>query len=303
MIKKLRQKLWSLIVYLGIANCFSDKVFVRLLYFFRLGRHLDLESPVDFNEKLQWLKIYYHNPLMCVCADKYEVRRFVAERIGEKCLNHCLGVYDKVEDIPFDELPNRFVLKATHGSGWNIVCSDKSNLLVDKITGKLRKWLKSDFSRIGREWQYGGMPHRIICESFLSDPDQPVLRDYKVFTFGGVPKCIWVDYHKKDLKGNVRRYRNFYDINWNFMNGCGSLFPNGEGRDIDKPQCLEEMLSAAESLGKDFPHCRVDFYVLDGGARLVFGEMTFTCGNGVNEFFPLSFDRQLGEYIVLPRKD
>ena len=302
MMKKIRQKIWSILYRLGLTGILSDEKFAKALYWFRLGRRLDLEHPSDFNEKIQWMKLNYHNPLLVRCADKYEVRSFVKDRVGEKYLNKCIGVYKKVEEIPYEELPRSFVLKATHGSGWNIVCADKNKLDWATAKSKMRKWLKLDFSRVGREWQYSQMQHRIICEEFLSDGNQTILRDYKVFTFGGVVKYIWVDYYKKNENGKLLRYRNFYDTKWRYIPGCGSLFPNGKDEDIERPECLREMIDVAERLGGDFPHCRVDFYVLEDGRKLVFGEMTFTCGNGVNEFFPQSFAKELGDCFELPSR-
>ena len=298
--KLIRQKIWSILYRLGLTEILSDEMFAKASYWFRLGRRLNLCHPSDFNEKIQWMKLNYHNPLLARCADKYEVRGFVKERVGERYLNNCIGVYEKVEDIPYADLPRSFVLKATHGSGWNIVCTDKGKLDWVAAQSKMRKWLRLDFSRVGREWQYSQMPHRVICEEFLFDENQKVLRDYKVFTFGGVAKYIWVDYYKENGRGKLMRYRNFYDINWKFISGCGSLFPNGNGDDVDRPVCLTEMVTPAERLGRDFPHCRVDFYVLDKGRKLVFGEMTFTCGNGVNEFFPWTFAEELGKCFELP---
>lgn len=310
------KNLWSLCRILGFTDFLSDEHFVQFQYGAMLGKKLNLTSPVDFNEKLQWLKLHYRNPLMVRCADKWAVREYVKERIGEKYLAECIGVYDDADMIPFDGLPGEFVLKATHGSGWNIVCPDKSKIDWGLAKKKMRKWLKSDFSKNGREWQYQKIRPRIICEKFLVDPETPVLRDYKLFTFRGETKYIWVDftehaenrdhadveqevgYSKPKTADGMLRYRNIYDADWNFMPGRGSLHPCKDTGSVRKPGCLDEMIDVARRLASGFPQCRVDLYVL-GGTRIVFGELTFTGGNGCNAFYPQAFNDELGSYIDL----
>ena len=311
---KIAQKTWSLARLAGLTKLLSDEAFCRLQYRAMTGKRLRLDPPVDFNEKLQWLKLHYRNPLMVTCADKWAVREFIKERIGEKYLAECIGVYDDVEKIPFELLPQQFVLKATHGSGWNIICPDKAKIDWNLAKKKMRKWLKSDFSKNGREWQYHEIKPQIICEKFLIDPKTPVLRDYKLFTFKGETKYIWVDfteqvtqhenleiaqevgYSKPKIVDGMVRYRNIYDANWNFMPGRGSLHPCKATDAVKKPECLDEMIDVAKKLACDFPQCRVDLYVL-GGKRIVFGELTFTGGNGCNAFYPQSFNDELGSYI------
>lgn len=314
----LMRRIWSIARVLGFTCFLSDEIFSRLQYRAMTGKKLRFSPPIDFNEKLQWLKLHYRNPLMVTCADKWAVREYVKERIGEKYLSECIGVYDNVEKIPFAELPSQFVLKATHGSGWNIICPDKSKVDWRLAKKKMRKWLKSDFSRNGREWQYHEIKPQIICEKFLIDPEAPVLRDYKLFTFRGETRYIWVDftekidgskvdnvkqevgYSKPKIVNGLARYRNIYDSKWNFMPGRGSLHPCKKTDAIRKPECLEEMIEVARKLASDFPQCRVDLYVL-GGRQIIFGELTFTGGNGCNAFYPQSFNDELGSYIDLSR--
>lgn len=313
---KIAQKTWSLARLAGLTKLLSDEAFCRLQYRAMTGKRLRLDPPVDFNEKLQWLKLHYRNPLMVICADKWAVRDFVKDRIGEKYLAECIGVYDDVEKIPFEALPEKFVLKATHGSGWNIICPDKTKIDWGLAKKKMRKWLKCDFSKNGREWQYHEIKPQIICEKFLVDPETPILRDYKLFTFKGETKYIWVDftesavggqdasieqevgYSNPKIAGGCVRYRNIYDVRWNFMEGRGSLYPCKDTTSIKRPECLDEMIDVARKLASDFPQCRVDLYVL-GGNRIVFGELTFTGGNGCNAFYPQSFNDELGSYIDL----
>ena len=311
---------WTVFRELGITSLFSDELFANIQYGAMTGKRLRLNPPIDFNEKLQWLKLHYRNPQMVTCADKWAVREFVKERIGDKYLAECIGVYNDAEKIPFEALPQQFVLKATHGSGWNIICPDKARIDWDLAKKKMCKWLKSDFSKNGREWQYHEIKPQIVCEKFLVDPETPMLRDYKLFTFKGETKYIWVDftepvdggsnvgvsqdvgYSKPKIVNGLARYRNFYDSSWNFMPGRGSLHPCKETMSVKKPECLGEMLEVAKKLASDFPQCRVDLYVI-GGKRIVFGELTFTSGNGCNAFYPQSFNDELGSYIDLDSID
>ena len=303
MIAKLRKIIWSLMYRVGLTGLLSDETFVKMLFWFRLGRWLNLEHPVGFNEKIQWMKLYYRNPLMVQCADKFAVRQYVEQKVGSQYLVPCIGVYDSAEQIDWERLPAQFVIKATHGSGWNLICKDKCRLDIVKAKHTISKWLKKDFSKVGREWQYSMIKPRIVIEEFLRDEKDEKfnLKDYKVFTFAGICKYIWVDYYKEDSAGHILHLRNIYDTNWNWLPSTGSLFPCGEGCDVDRPKCLDELLSVAAELGKDFPHCRVDLYIL-GDSKIFFGELTFTCGNGVNEFFPSSFGERLGSFIELPKK-
>lgn len=293
MIRYIRQHIWLLATVLHLTDVLSDRMFARCLHYFRLGRVMRESPPVDFNEKLQWLKIHYRHPLMPICADKYGVREYVKDKIGEQYLNKCIGVYDSVDEIAYESLPKRFVLKCTHGSSWNIVCLDKDRLDWGRCRKKLRRWMKIDFSRYGREWQYHEIKPRIMCEEFLEDLSGAGLRDFKLFTFKGETKYIWVDYY---IDG--RHFRNVYSADWTFQPKKGSRLPNGRGEDVMRPECLSEMLLLGKKLASQFPQCRVDFYVLNG-TRIVFGELTFTSAGGCNEFYPESFNDELGGYIDL----
>lgn len=285
---------WMALFRLRITNLMSDRLFTELLYLSHMGRKLDLRNPVDFNQKEQWLKLYYHNPLYVTCADKFLVREYVARKIGINYLNDCLGVYENVEDINVAALPRQFVLKATHGSGWNLICADKSRIDWRKARRTMQKWLKSNFYGVGREWQYREIHPRIICEAFLKDSDGAPLRDYKLFTFRGVTKYIAVEFSHEG-----RDWINFYDSDWKFQSGKYSCPQNNRNIEIQKPECFDEMKRIAHILASDFPMCRVDFYVI-GGCRIVFGELTFTPGKGCNVFAPQSFCDELGGFIELP---
>lgn len=310
------RKLWSICRIVGLTRLLSDEAFVRIQYRAMTGKRLFLNPPGDFNEKIQWLKLHYRNPLMVTCADKWAVREFVRQRIGEKYLAECIGVYDDVQKIPFESLPSQFVLKATHGSGWNIICPDKSKIDWQLAKKRMIKWLKSDYARNGREWQYEEIKPQMLCEAFLSDSDGSALKDYKLLTFRGETKYIWVDYTEKDnikqehsfvqeigyakpkvSKGEVR-CRNIYDRQWNLVDNACTLPTSKNPTAVKKPQCLDEMLDVAYKLARDFPQCRVDLYVIDD-KRIVFGELTFSSDNGCSKNYTQWFNDELGSYVDL----
>jgi hypothetical protein len=309
--------LWSMLRRSGVTRLLSDHCFVKLQYRLLMGRELNLRQPRDYNEKLQWLKLNYRNPLLAQCADKYQVREFVGRRVGKRYLNEMLGLYAHAGEVDFERLPEAFVLKATHGSGWNILCPDKRRLNERLARATMKRWLSSDFSRNGREWQYRGLPRRIICEKFLRDKTSASLKDYKIFAFDGTCKYIWVDgerpvaaasppvtappvsYGKPQAAPGCERYRNIYDVEWRFQPEKRILRPNSAQDVLAPPPCLGEMLDVAAALSRGFPQCRVDLYALDG-RRVVFGELTFTCGNGCNDFQPPEFALEMGGYIRLP---
>lgn len=302
----------------GLTALFTDEFFTRIQYRCMTGKHLRLNPPVDFNEKIQWLKLNYRNPLIVQCADKYAVREFVGERIGERYLVKCIGIYDHANEINFEALPDKFVMKATHASGWNIICPNKMLLDQNLALRKIRKWLRSDYSQNGREWQYRSIKPRMICEEFLSDSNGAVIKDYKLLTFHGETKYIWVDhvesveggessvntlqetgYSKPKMTSKQIRYRDFYDTNWNLKQGVSNSAETAMSTAVSKPECLDEMLDVAYKLTHDFPQCRVDLYVIDG-KRIVFGELTFSSDNGCSSNYVQSFNDELGSYIELP---
>ncbi|MBQ6052027.1 MAG: glycosyl transferase [Clostridia bacterium] len=251
---------------------------------------MDWKNPKTFNQKLQWMKLYDKNPLYSLCADKIAVRSFVAAAIGEQYLVPCLGVYDRAEDIDYNALPERFVLKCNHGAKLNIICKDKSKLDIPAANAALNKWLKIRFWHQKREYHYKAIKPRIICEQYMEDENSDTLNDYKIFTFAGKPYMIQVDL---DRFGEHRR--NIYDTNWNLLD-VEISFPKGE--DIPKPSILDRMLDCAKKLAEGFAEVRVDFYVVNG--KLFFGEMTFFSGAGFSKYDPPSFERQLGDLLILP---
>ena len=269
----------------------DDFTYIEQQYRSRIGKALHLDPPILYNEKVQYRKLYDRDPRMKKLSDKAEVREYVKERIGEKFLAKLYGIYDTVEEIPFEQFPNRFVIKLTNGSGFNCICREKTPQEIRRIKKRFRQWLKLDFYMLGREWAYKDVKNRIICEEYLEDVGGNGLNDYKVFCFGGEPKLIQVDF---DRFSNHRR--NLYTPEWKFINERVA-YENDPDANLPKPPNLSEMLECARKLSEGFAHVRVDFYDIDG--RIVFGEMTFYHGAGYLRFEHEAFEKKLGDYWEL----
>lgn len=260
----------------------------------RLGRELNLKNPIKYNDKLQWLKLYWKDELATVCADKYQVRKFVEKKIGKEYLNELICVYNSVNEISLSELPDRFVLKATHGSGYNLICKQKDLVNWEEYLYKMRLWLEADFYWAKRENVYKNIKPRILCEKFLVQNDGDELRDYRFFCFDGEPKFITVDFSITDKK-NTRR--NLYDLEWNLMDAEIS-YPKETTIQVKKPEKLEEMIELSKQLSSGFPHARVDFYYIDN--KIIFGEITFFHQSGMGKIIPEEFEVEMGNWLALP---
>ncbi len=267
---------------------------VSQVYKERMGYELNLEAPQTYNEKLQWMKLFYHNPLYTTLVDKYSVKQYVEERIGKEYLIPTIGVWDRFDDIDFEKLPQQFVLKCTHDSGGLVICKDKSKLDVQKARETITKCLKHNFYYSGFEWPYKNVKPRIIAEKYMVDESGTELKDYKFFCFDGVPKFVQMDYDR--FCGHKR---NMYDINWNRL-PFSLEFPTDLEREFAKPKGLDMMIDIATRLSKGFPHVRVDLYNVD--VRVYFGEMTFFHGSGFEHFDPEEWDLKFGKEIKLPSK-
>lgn len=281
--KQVRMKL---LMFFG--KIIPDKLYITIQYRMRLGKKMNWSHPVLFNEKIQYSKLYYHDERLKKLVDKYEVRDYVSNTIGEKYLTLLYGVYNKIEDVPFELLPEKFVMKLTNGSSYNYICPQKSDKTKDELLFRFKKWISIDFFVLGREWAYKDVPNRIICEEYLETDEEYGLNDYKIFCFNGVPKIIQVDFSRF-----VNHRRNLYTPNWEFINEKVE-YENDPNANIPKPQKLDEMLDCAKKLSKGFPQVRVDFYEI--GERLIFGEMTFYHGAGYLKFNNPSFEKQMGDY-------
>lgn len=274
----------------------TDEYLIKKKFKHRLGREVNLKSPATFADKQQWLKLNWYDPLATKCADKYEVREIIKEKIGEEYLNELIGVYESVDEIDIDKLPGKFVLKGTHGSGFNIICKDKSKMNWDEEFKKMRRWLRTNYYLQNREWVYKDQKPRIICEKFLAEDDGVKnLTDYKFFCFNGRPVYCQVIRGR----GEVETI-DFYDLDWNHMpfNGLRK-FPMSNC-EFNKPKEYEKMIELATKLAEGFPFVRVDFYYVK--EKIIFGELTFFPLSGIGEFTPDEWNYKIGQLIDLPVK-
>ena len=270
----------------------NDAQKLQAWYLKLTGKYLNLDNPRTFNEKIQWLKLYDSTPIKTRLADKYLVRDWVKEKIGEQYLIPLIGVYDKFDDIDFNKLPNQFVIKCNHGSGWNIIVKDKSQLNLAEAKEKIDKWMATDYStRWGFELHYRNIVPKIIIEKYIEEM-AAALYDYRFFCSYGDVKQIWLDVYS----GTPNHKRKIYDRNWNELN-ITVKWPRLE-TPVEKPQKLADMIHFAEILSKEFSLVRVDFYLIND--HIYFGEMTFTSMSGIGLFNPEKEDLKLGNMIKLP---
>lgn len=299
-----QDKLYEKNQYLALIFLYLTKIKNNLLFFNsvlclksrfrkRLNRELNLTNPEYYNDKLQRMKLKTNSLMASLCVDKYECRNFVASVIGEEYLNQLYGVYDRAEDIRFEDLPESFVLKCTHGSGMNIICKNKSIINISKEKNKLWCWLRLRYHMFNKENIYKRVKPRVECEKFLSQEDGEELRDYRFFCFNGSVEFIAVDFNIVNKKITKR---NLYDLQWNLMDEEIS-YPKNKKVNLIKPDNLDKMIILAEKLAKYFEHVRVDFYNVN--SRIIFGEMTFYHQSGCGVFRPLSFEKKLGSLISI----
>ena len=283
----------------GFHWMFSDRTFLKHLYRYSTKNRLNLKNPTSFNEKLQWLKLYNRKPEYTAMVDKYEVKRYVADKIGEEYIIPTLGVWDKFDDIDFDALPDQFVLKCTHDSGGLVICRDKTKLDKDAARRKIEASLKVNYYWRNREWPYKNVKPRIIAEQYMEDDHETAgLTDYKFFCFNQEAKILYVS---RGLENHRTAQISFYDLNGNEM-----PFKRSDYRSISEqkqfPNNFAEMLAKANQLAKEIacPFVRVDFYSI--GEQVKFSEITFFPCSGMMPFDPEEWDATLGSWIELPTK-
>ena len=274
-----------------------DEMFIRLNYLRRMKRLPDLKNPTTYNEKLQWLKLHDRQPLYTQLVDKYAVRRFVAERIGGEYLIPLVGgPWDSFDEIDFDALPEKFVLKCTHDSGGLVICRDKRALDREKARRRIAQSLQQNFYYHNREWPYKDVRPRIIAEAYMEDASTSELRDYKFFCFGGEPKMLFVA-SDRQTAGEETKF-DFFDMDYNHLD-LRNGHPNA-AVPPEKPAQFGLMRELAQKLSQGIPHVRVDLYEVNG--RVYFGEMTFYHWSGMVPFDPPEWDERLGSWIRLPEK-
>ena len=278
---------------LRIDGLIPDKWYLQLLYRRVFDKKLDLRNPKGYNEKLFWMKLYDHRPEYTTMVDKFAVKKYVADIIGEEYIIPTLGVWDKPEDIDWDKLPDQFVLKCTHDSGGLVICREKEKLDLQSAMNKLRKSLKTNYYKAGREWPYKNVPRRIIAEKYMEDKSVGELPDYKFFCFDGEVKALFIGTERGT--GDVKF--DYYDADFNHLD-LMQLHPMS-GKDLPKPQHFEKMKELASMLSKGLPQVRVDFYNINGD--IYFGEMTFFHHGAVIPFHPEIWDYTFGSWIKLPQ--
>ena len=270
--------------------------FLEEWYFNKTGKILDLENPKTFTEKMQWLKLYDSTSIKTKLSDKYLVRDWIKEKIGEEYLIPLLGVYDNFDEIKFDNLPDKFVIKANHGAGMNIVVDNKDELDKELVKNKINTWLNINYAfKFGLELHYSDIKPKILIEKHMGDENND-LKDYKIMCFDGKPEIAWVDQGRY-----VDHKRNVYDLEYNLLpvkiNRLNNDFHNFKD---EKPKTWDKMIELAKILSKGFYHVRVDFYNVDN--KIYFGEMTFTSTSGISVIIPEEFNKKLGNLIKLPIK-
>lgn len=283
---------------LGFFKNMPDDEFLKKAYKIVIGQELDLDNPKTFNEKLQWLKLNNRKPEYTMMVDKYKVREYIKEQLGEDYLIPLLGVWEDPDEIDFDSLPNQFVLKCNHNSGLGMyICKDKSKLDVKKVKKELKKGLKQDYYLQFREWPYKNVSRKIICEKYMTDETAMYLKeedrelaDYKFFCFNGVPKIMYISH---DNAANATT--DFFDMDFKRLN-IRMKDPNSDVVP-SKPAKFDELKLIAEKLSKGIPFVRVDMYVING--QIYFGELTFFHNAGFTKIYPEEWEKKLGDWINL----
>lgn len=281
-----------------------DKWMLKLQYRIKTGRKLNLKKPKRYSEKLQWYKLFYRNPLMPKCVDKGDARDYVKECGLEHILNKCYGVFDRAEDIDFDALPDKFVVKSTLGGGGNsvVIVKDKSALDISALKERMNRWVEKNahVKDAGREWSYySGRTHgRILIEEYIeADNKETGLVDFKFFCFNGKAEYM---YTVSDVELGKDAAYGIYDADFNRL-----PYRRADERpletDIAKPSNFEELKATAEKISAAFPHARIDMY--DQNGRIIFGEITFFPSSGYMDFQPEEFDYIMGEKFVLPERN
>lgn len=270
-----------------------DRVYLEIMFRLLVGYKLDLRNPQTYNQKLQWLKLYDHRPEYTTMVDKYAVKEYVARKIGDNFVVPTLGVWDNPENIEWDKLPEKFVLKTTHGGGNTgvVICKDKSTFDKEKAVAKLRESLKQDIYRTLREWPYKNVPRRILAEKYI-EAENNDLPDYKFFCFDGEVKALFIGTERSS--GDVKF--DYFDADFNHLD-LVQEHPMS-GKIFNKPSNFEEMKRIASKLSKRIPQVRVDLYNVNG--KIYFGELTFFHHGGVTPFHPIEWDYTFGDWIKLP---
>lgn len=278
-----------------LSQLLPDKLYLTLRYRARLGSWPNLKDPKTYNEKIQWLKLHDRKPEYTKMVDKYEAKKYIAEKVGGQYVIPTYGIWVNFDDIDFDSLPNRFVLKCTHNSGDVIVCLDKDKLDLDAARERINRNLKENYYWHSREWPYKNVKPRIIAEKYLYDTEYPddSIMDYKFLCFNGEPRLLYYAEENTDDP-----YSDIYDMNFQKLD---LQFPEPNSPvTAEIPDKFEEMKEISRKLSQGFAHLRVDFYYVEG--RLYIGELTFYHCAGLLRITPEHWNQTLGDWIELPEQ-
>jgi hypothetical protein len=298
-IKKIKKNPRMILAYInatGVMNYFSDDTIIRMLWWVKTGEKLNINSPRTFNEKIQWLKLNNHDPHLHQYVDKYAVRDYVKNILGEDCLIPLIGVWDNPNEINFNELPSKFVLKCNHNAAIGLcICRNKDELDKNYVVKGLKRGLKNSFYYSSREWAYKDVPRKVICEKYMENKNGEELRDYKFFCFNGHAKFVYIS---EGLENHDTANISFYDLNGNEM-----PFRRKDYTPFLKkptfPNNFNEMVEAANKLSRNtkLPFVRIDLYSID--EKMYFSEITCYPNSGYIPFDPQEWDLIVGEWIDL----
>lgn len=272
------------------ALSLPKRMYLKLLFKKHLGYKLNLDNPKTLNEKLQWLKLYNNDPLMTICSDKYRVREFVSNKIGEQYLIPLLNVFENADDIKINLLPDiPFIVKANHTSGTFYIFKSKEHLDINFLKLECSKWLRQNYYTLNKEWQYKNIKPNIIVEELLLDDNGRIPSDVKLICINGKVEIIHIDSNKE-----IEHLRNNYDRDWNPLSFCWPA-EYRKNQLIERPDKLDLMIELAEKLAESFHFVRVDFYINKG--RIYFGELTFHPTSGFGQFSDVKYDLYYGELL------
>lgn len=279
----------------GFYHSMPDDVYLERLFKAKVGTELNLSNPKTFNEKLQWLKLFDRRPEYTTMVDKYAVKQWVADRIGEEYIIPTLGVWNNFDEIDVNALPDQFVLKCTHDSGSVVICRDKHKFSKEDARKKINHLLKRNYYLCSREWPYKNVQPRILAEQYLEDnAEREELTDYKIHCYNGVPKVVQIISNRFAESGMCNDH---YTTDWERLDLRRSHYRNAE-EGSKRPDELPQLLESAAILSNGIPYIRVDFYIVNH--RIYFGELTFFPASGFNPFDPEYYDGLFGSWIKLP---
>lgn len=283
-------------ILMKFTHIIPDRIYLKIMFRKKMHKKLNLKNPQTFNEKLQWLKLYDRNPDYTKMVDKFEVKKYVSDLIGEEYIIPTIGIYNKFEDIDFNVLPQQFVIKCTHDSGGIVICRDKDVLDIANAKEKIESSLKENYYYYGREWPYKNVKPRIIIEKYMEDYKTKELIDYKIMCFNEKPQILFTCTERFSNDGLKVT---FFDSKWNRL-PFERKYKKSK-KNIDKPINFDKMIELSEKISKDIPFFRIDWYEING--VLYFGEITFYPGSGYEIFYPEKWDYILGEYINLNKEN